>query len=114
MHKPVLLVFSLLLSSSVCVGMEGFPQHTPQPSVLGFNQTAQPQRLADSPKVRQRIRARRKAILDLIAKIRDGYSLPEVVKGAELRRAQAYGLREELEKAIADQKNLNRKRRHTI
>lgn len=112
MHKPTLLVFSLLLSSSVClVGMEGkgLPPYVAPPSVLGFHPTSQPQRLGDSPGVRRRIEGKKQEILALIAKIRDGYQLPEIAKGSELRKAQAYGLREELERAIADQQKQDEK-----
>ncbi len=106
MHKPTLLVFSLLLlSTSVCLmGMEGddrLPRYTALPSVLGMS--PKPQRLVDSPGMRSKIEYKRKNILALITEIQAGYRLPEPLERGVFRDARMCGLEGQLKEAIADQ-----------
>src|SRR3970040_2277613 len=99
MHKPFVLVFSLLLlpPSVSLVGMkrEGVPQYVAPPSVLGFSASS-PQRFEDNPNVRRRIGTQKKVIADLIIAINEGWRLPDYMKDGMLRKALICGLREEL------------------
>lgn len=107
MHKPLLLVFSLLLSSSVC--LVGMKEEEDRP-----RQYASPYKLGDSPKARHRIENKKRGILELIAKIRGGFQLPVLVETVVIREAQICDLGDDLEQAIINQKIVSRKRGHTI
>ncbi len=107
MHKPSIVVFSLLLlSSSVgLMGMEGderFPKYTPPPSVLGM--VSRPTLAEDSPHAKERIAHCEATTRELIRNIKNGYQLPVELKGTMCRKARTCGLEKELEAVIAAQK----------
>lgn len=108
MYKPTLLVFSLLLSSSIyLVGMgEKNPlrRYTP-PSVLGGPKPQQPKPLAESAAMKKT----KQDIAGVITQLHEGKALPECMLEGMSRKAKICGLQKELEAALAAQKKFEKK-----